>query len=502
MSDEIQFKDEESLGAWLKTRPRADSVIVAHRAAMRGAPIWSAAVVAEWARKRDLTAVPLLRLNLISGVAAKMPTPEIRFAAARAADAAGLAAVDAALAAARGATLAAAHAAHAAHAAAEAADNAADADDPARAAHAAARAAHAAARATDEVWTSIESDARALTSNEALDELPLWPFGNPLQEAWTASIPILRDTPGGDFWIDWYQCALDGRPQNWPLLEQIALIDPKIWDEGGEALAAEIRRVRRDRAVAATANGEDVAPNPETGRLRLVPASPLPDDIATYARRKIVKATQIFDDVAGQAYGGLTSDLAMLRRAASDAANLPLELFDACSSAALRLSVRIDTGDCPSVEQDPLIADYRQQLREVGADILGADPETSKVLERRAAISGNDALIENRDQVLELTAAVGPLLEGRLACTLPLDAETATDPHALPQDRAAASFRLAGRLLRIERSLPFAKDVCTGFAAGNTGLVGVATYLQTMDFFATSPVVRSAMAAIFRYLGL
>lgn len=235
MNDEIQFKDGESLEAWLKTRPREDSVIIAHRAAMRVAPIWFAAMAEEWARQRHLTAIPLLRLNLISGVAAKLPTPETRLAtrAARAA----VHAIHADALAARAAR-AAVHAAHAAAAEARAAT-----DGSATLTNRAARAAVHAAHAADEVWTSTESDARSLTSNRALDEAPLWPSGNPLQEIWISSISILRDTPGGDFWIDWYQRALYGRPQNWPQLEQIALIDPKIWDEGGEVLDVAIKRI-------------------------------------------------------------------------------------------------------------------------------------------------------------------------------------------------------------------------------------------------------------------
>ena len=55
--------------------------------------------------------------------------------------------------------------------------------------------------------------------------------------------PLLRNTPGGEFWIDWYQRALDGRPQNWPLLRDVALIDDALWEEGGEALRREIDRI-------------------------------------------------------------------------------------------------------------------------------------------------------------------------------------------------------------------------------------------------------------------
>ncbi|MBL1437891.1 MAG: hypothetical protein COB08_017040, partial [Rhodobacteraceae bacterium] len=85
--------DRESLQAWLKTRPQRDSVIIAHRAAMRMLPIyWDWVQNSKNARKRDLTALSVLRSSLISGVVANCPTPEISKDLRRAASAASAAA--------------------------------------------------------------------------------------------------------------------------------------------------------------------------------------------------------------------------------------------------------------------------------------------------------------------------------------------------------------------------------------------------------------------------
>lgn len=73
--------------------------------------------------------------------------------------------------------------------------------------------------------------------------MPLWPEHNPLSGIWSSSIPVLKDAPGGDFWIDWYQRALDCRPHSWSLLRDIALIDDTQWKQGGEALDREIRQI-------------------------------------------------------------------------------------------------------------------------------------------------------------------------------------------------------------------------------------------------------------------
>lgn len=351
-------------------------------------------------------------------------------------------------------------------------------------------------------WSSVALDVHRLSRNQDIGSSPLWSGENPLAGAWNTGLPVIRDYPGGYFWIDWYQRALDGRPQNWSLLRDIALIDDALWRQGGEVLENTIEELRRQHGLELTANAERIEPNPDTGLLRLVPDSRLPEGIAAYARRKIIKATEVFDDYTGQAYGALAPDLAMLRRAVADAGNLPLELLDACAAATRRLAIRIDNGDCPFATQDPLIADYQSRLREAGADILASDPEAQKVLARRATLDGDQSLIEAKQAIEKTVATVAPLLEGRLADTLPLDAQTASDPDTSPDERAAASFRLAGRILRIERALPFAVDVCKGFGVGNAGLVGVATYLQAIEFFARSPVAKSAIAAVFRYMGL
>jgi len=88
MVDISDIGDRDSLRAWLNERPEAlrqkEAVTIAHRAAMRVLPIYSEAA----SHKADLTEIPILRANLISGVAGKMPTPEIKRAAYAAAQAA------------------------------------------------------------------------------------------------------------------------------------------------------------------------------------------------------------------------------------------------------------------------------------------------------------------------------------------------------------------------------------------------------------------------------
>ena len=77
---------------------------------------------------------------------------------------------------------------------------------------------------------------------------PLWGASQRpvvIEDEWKNLLTLLGDDPTDwSFWIDWYQRILDGRPQNWEMLEEIALIDPEDWDKGAEhvnGLIAEIQ---------------------------------------------------------------------------------------------------------------------------------------------------------------------------------------------------------------------------------------------------------------------
>ena len=223
--------------------------------------------------------------------------------------------------------------------------------------------------------------------------------------------------------------------------------------------------------------------------LRLVPTSSLPDDISLYARRKIARAIDLFGDNPANQYSALQPDLKMLREAVDDAANLPVELFDACASASRRLTQRAALGECPSIEQDATLSDYLTRIREAGADILAHDPETQRVLDRRNAILGNTSLIDARTSLIATVNMIVPITEGRLALTLLRDAETASDPKADAEDRKASSYRLVGRVWRIGKwvvALP-------GAAAG---LLGAFHYLPT------DPIFILVKAAILRWLNM
>lgn len=248
-----EIVDQESLEAWLNSLPQGTdaekaeaqrwAVLFAHRAAMRVLPVFWRWSLTERTRKDDLTAIIVLWPNLISGVAGTKPTPLIQTAAAYSgADASDFAARDFDYAA------VSADVADPVIYAAASADSAACAVADSGMFYAA-YAAYASTNsaAADPAWKAIHYDCAALEAGKSLNDLPLWPAENPLASLWSETRKnLLAQGPGWHFWVTWYDNALNGTPQDWPLLTKIALIDPEDWEKGADHVNALIAEIVRD----------------------------------------------------------------------------------------------------------------------------------------------------------------------------------------------------------------------------------------------------------------
>ncbi|HGG64922.1 MAG TPA: hypothetical protein ENK34_10170 [Rhodobacteraceae bacterium] len=274
-----EIKDRESLEEWLLDRPEDETkkfaISIAHRAAMRVLPVyWEWVERSELAKKHELTALPVLLCNFTSGIACKMPTPEIRDAADLAfsfattdtsvvsADIASAAdesdtgvgsSAKAAIAAAETVYETGIHVATIASAADIASDSVAEV---------------VSCDSTSAFWQQIRTDCAALETEDMVLAAPLWNGDeNPFQTEWEAvrnSLPVAtsartEETARGalpvdwSFWINWYQDALEGREPDWDMLYEIALIPDEDWQKGPEHINNEViagivekYRLRRD----------------------------------------------------------------------------------------------------------------------------------------------------------------------------------------------------------------------------------------------------------------
>jgi len=81
--------------------------------------------------------------------------------------------------------------------------------------------------------------------------LALPPLANWLHRNWHKARETLSAHPGHDFWIHWYEAALDGRPltgdweSHWQLLTDIATISPEDWKESAEHVAKLIADIEK-----------------------------------------------------------------------------------------------------------------------------------------------------------------------------------------------------------------------------------------------------------------
>jgi len=292
MGEDVDIRDRKSLEACLKDQPREVAVWIAARAAARVLPVWWQAVLTEdWALDRDLTALPELRALLISVVCVEKPTVDMKAAATAAAPLPAVADFSTYF---DETTLTAE--------AISKANSAVVADlDPIDAAADAATTGTAFAHATN-VWEAVQADANAVQDGTSPDALSLWPKGRgPLEEEWQTIVWQVinsEDAEDWQFWTYWYDALLDGRPmlgdvgRTGEMLEQIALIDPAIWDKGPEAVNPVIREIwelHRLRAEVAALQAEKaaflVARASEVQRHHNQPPDGLVDDAPEVARQ-------------------------------------------------------------------------------------------------------------------------------------------------------------------------------------------------------------------------
>jgi hypothetical protein len=232
--------DKDTLEAWLRGRSQVESITIATRAALRVAPLWFAAMQQDWARKTDLTSLPVLRCLLTSLVACKYPTDDVKSAAASCV-AASSAINAAAFFAFSTIAVSAADFASVAAAAFSAADSAAAADRTAFSAAAVGSAAKFAA------WTLVRVECEQLEAGETLDGLPLWHTDeNLFLAAWTET-QTLWSAPNSPyaFWLRWYEAALKGMHINLPLEQDIAMIPDDDWQKGPDHIAAIIAAMEK-----------------------------------------------------------------------------------------------------------------------------------------------------------------------------------------------------------------------------------------------------------------
>jgi hypothetical protein len=95
----------------------------------------------------------------------------------------------------------------------------------------------------EKIYDAAAFDCTQVCAGHNLEELPLWPFEHSHVNHWKTARKILLDYENGEFWVNWYENALHGRPQDYNLLNKIALIDHEDWGKGADHANALIQKI-------------------------------------------------------------------------------------------------------------------------------------------------------------------------------------------------------------------------------------------------------------------
>ena len=239
--DVSEIKDRDSLQTWLETLRQEETIAIWHRISLRVAPLLFRSGAFLALPSVQLIALILLRCNFTSGVAREWPTPEIKHASRLAVSAAKSAPT---ILDPSQAFIYSAFAAFSVDAATSAAGAVNDfATSTAASAYFANRSAYS---NDDAFWHSIRIDATALLAGTAPLTLPLWPDTPP--DWFTTAEAQMRAYWAADptlwlFWQRWWDAATAGRPLDWQLQHDIALIPNDIWQSGPGPVAEAIAQI-------------------------------------------------------------------------------------------------------------------------------------------------------------------------------------------------------------------------------------------------------------------
>lgn len=444
-----EIGDRDSLAAWLKSLPQGTkieqeetqrwAVLIAHRAAMRVLPGFWHWTMEQTARTRDLTVMPIYWANVTSGVAGTCPTPPVRAASASAAYSASTSSAS---------SSAAAHAARAA--------SSTFASSIAFASSSAASAASVADAALDTSstasgWNALRIDCATLLVGRDPGGLPLWPEENPFAKIWleTRRITLTR-SPGWDFWVEWYDKALNGDAQDWPLLTKIALIDRKDWDQGADHVNALIADIRVKHLAETRPLGEDAIDMGADGLWHRAGHSDIDRDILQDACDRVTdtvkRIRKSMKQGQGNALTALTDDLKRLDSVLRRYRDRPLRLHDTFLQVQRHIARDLASGELPD---DHLVDDLSTDLGTAALDMRNACPKTAQVVAARASARFGALDERERNAIVQLAEAAASLSDEPLAAEFNEDAIDATNPALARQDAEPAQYRLTTRLAKI-----------------------------------------------------
>ncbi|WP_226892534.1 hypothetical protein [Phycobacter azelaicus] len=215
----------------------------------------------------------------------------------------------------------------------------------------------------EEVFSSILEDRGRdlsfITHGKTLFDQNLFEYSinHAASECWATFCNTSEKQSVWAFWRDWYQGFLDGKPLDWELQRRVALIDDAIWNQGPEAVAKEIERIKAAYLTERLPLAETIEVSPDTSKFRAVP---IPVENAPLMSALLTQIADATED-ALHGHNGLTErsgDIRKLGRVITRYGNDPQQAELTLTTVAKSLRRQIhDSRELPDNEDNLALLD-------------------------------------------------------------------------------------------------------------------------------------------------
>ncbi|WP_282094252.1 hypothetical protein [Epibacterium ulvae] len=285
--------------------------------------------------------------------------------------------------------------------------------------------------------------------------LPLFRVGKPLGTVRTAreGVTKLTESLRTSFWIEWYQGFLDGKPLNWELQRRVALIADPIWEEGPEAVAQEIERIKAEWLAEQLPMAETIELNPETAKFRAVP---IPVENASFVSALLDQVEDALEDCL-DGHNGLRADMGdarkikrVLTKYRDDPQNAELTLTRVATN--LRKQIYEDQWLPDNTENSALLSSVEDAVRGIRSN----HPDVAQNRQAQAALAVQELPEEGRAILEQAVPILTAVSEGAMAYDFAIDipelindATTPLPSGAPPLPGVDASTRMFSRVSKI-----------------------------------------------------
>ncbi|MEM7525799.1 MAG: hypothetical protein AAF360_19000, partial [Pseudomonadota bacterium] len=268
----------------------------------------------------------------------------------------------------------------------------------------------------------------------------------------------LSQCPAFTFWLRWYQRCLVGKPLNWEMQRDIALIPNPDWKAGPEHLAAEIAKIEARYLRNRTATAERIETRPEDPtRIQAVAVTVDPPSLLETILNRI--EDYLDDALKGNALSAHSSEALKLKRVAEKYRHDPQRVEMDLMTVGGELSRQMSSGDLPDY---PAIRSLAQAALTGALDLRAGNEDIAEARKRRNLLIASE--LTERDLAF-LRDDIKPLLRDmttpELGDQLEEDIETVLAEGAASDiDRAESLTRTANRAakIRLLKTLPDVLD--------------------------------------------